>query len=620
MAKTEENAIKKSAEDIFNVMEKRVSAEDLLRIKKAYEFAAKAHEGQTRKSGEPYITHPIAVAGIVASELELDANPVIAAFLHDVVEDTNTTIEQICEIFGDDVAHLVDILTKRRKERYENTKQVDNFKQILESVQYDIRALLVKLSDRLHNMRTLSSMTPAKQMKIAGETDFFYAPLAGRLGLYHVKSELENLSFKFRCPNEFEHIDAELEDDKRKSQEAVDNFTERIETILKDAGITARTQVRYRKPYSIWRNMVEAKTDFAHVDFKHYIRVIYSMTKQWSEKDVSLLIYSRLSSHFKERPGSVVNYIDNPKDNGYQSFHVKFLNQYGKWEELHISSERMIRNSQLGCVMERDESWMERVKLKLREIANDENLLFMDSVKSMLYNEDIVAFTPRGKGIILPKDATALDFAYEVHSNIGDHAKYCRINNVLSPLKTILHRGDCVYIGTDENSHPKDEWLSYATSFRAKRKIDDYIKHQPKIEYKRCSECQPLPGDEVIGYKDKDGMTIIHSKHCPVAIRCASENGDAIVDVKFDCKDCFLYPVTLEVLAIDRYHLIQDILECLVEHQHHSLRKFVTTCDESIVTCIIGFSVHSLDELTEARNSILQIEGVDSVNSVSHKE
>ena len=240
--------IEKAAQHVFDVMAKRVGPEDLQRIKDAYAMAAVAHSGQKRNTGEPYIVHPIAVAAIAAEELELDANTVIAAFLHDVAEDTDYTVEDIRARFGDDVAFLVDVVTKRKKHNYEYTKQVDNYRQILESVHYDVRALLVKLSDRLHNMRTLDSMRPDKQMKIAGETDFFYAPLAGRLGLYHVKTELENLSFRFRCPKEFELIQRQLDEDRIRTQATIQEFTDEIEDIFKTVGIPARTQVRYRKP------------------------------------------------------------------------------------------------------------------------------------------------------------------------------------------------------------------------------------------------------------------------------------------------------------------------------------------------------------------------------------
>ena len=614
--------IQEAAQHVFDVMAKRVGPEDLQRIKDAYALAAEAHKDQKRNTGEPYIVHPIAVANIAAEELELDANTVIAAFLHDVAEDTSYTVEDIRERFGDDVAFLVDVVTKRKKHNYEYTKQVDNYRQILESVHYDIRALLVKLSDRLHNMRTLDSMRPDKQMKIAGETDFFYAPLAGRLGLYHVKTELENLSFRFRCPREYDVIFRQLEEDKIRTQSAVDDFTAEINEIFKTVGIPARTQVRYRKPYSIWRTMREEGCDFAHVDFKHFVRIIYNPIDEWlrsqsPEKDTSLFIYSCLSGRFKERPGSVVNYIDNPKDNGYQSFHVQLLNRAGAWEEMHIASERMHRNSRLGCIVERGESWLERFKTVLQNIADSgDGYIFMDGVSSSLYNEDILAFTPQGKGIILPKGATALDFAFEVHTEIGEKAKFARINGALCPIKTELHRGDCVEIGTSDDVAPKPDWLNYAKTYKARRRLHDLLRNIPTPDFKICDKCHPIPGEEVIGYVDATGEVTLHSRHCPEVIKLASENGNSLVSVAFEPDPMRLYPVRIRIVAIDRYHLLRDIIDCFVERQHLSMNKLSTHTEDEIVECIIDFPVHSVDELHLTMESISAIDGVDEVQRI----
>lgn len=624
MEETIQQRLDAQAQHVFDVMAQRVSAEDLERIKDAYALASSAHAGQKRNSGDPYIMHPIAVAAIVAEELELDANPVIAAFLHDVVEDTPYTVEDIRERFGDDVAFLVDAVTKRRKEKYANTKQVDNYKQILDSVHYDIRALLVKLADRLHNMRTLESMRPDKQMKIAGETDFFYAPLAGRLGLYHVKSDLENLSFKFRCPSEYEFLLDKLAEDKERTAPIVEKFTNRIEEILKAGDVPFHIQVRYRKPYSIWRNMMEAGCDFSHVEYKHYIRIIYQPKEDWKghktniEKDTSLFIYSLLSSEFKERPGSVTNYIDNPKDNGYQSFHVKFLNPAGAWEELHISSERMVRNSQLGCIVERGESWMERFSGVLKDIADSsDGFYFMEGVSSSLYNEDIIAFTPKGKGVILPKGATALDFAYEVHTNIGDHAQYARVNGKLCSIRTELHRGDCVEIGVNDSVAPRPEWLDFAKTYKAKRHLHDYFKRIQGIVPNCCDICHPIPGDEVIGFKDPEGRITIHSRHCPEAIKLASERGDSIIAVSFDEDPGLSYPVTIKIIAVDRYHLLRDVLDCFVEGHHLSLNRLETTNEDQIVTFLLNFPVHSAQELQSTMRSISAIPNVEEVQRVN---
>ena len=469
-------------------------------------------------------------------------------------------------------------------------------------------------------------MRPDKQMKIAGETDFFYAPLAGRLGLYHVKTELENLSFRFRCPREYEMLLRQLEEDHKRTAATLKEFTDQIEQIMEQNGIHARVQVRYRKPYSMWREMRENQCDFARVEFKHFVRIIYEPITEWSrsqspEKDTSLFIYSCLTSHFKERPGSVVNYIDYPKDNGYQSFHVRLLNQAGVWEEMHIASERMHRNARLGCVVERDESWLERFKAVLQNIAESgDGYIFMDSVSSSLYNEDILAFTPNGKGIILPKGATALDFAFEVHTEIGDHAKYARINGALKPIRTELHRGDCVEIGTSEDVSPKLEWLSYAKTYKARRRLHDLLRDDEAMPFNLCRKCNPLPGEEVIGFKDEKGDITVHSRHCPEAIKLASENGNSIVSVAFNLDDSKRFPVTIKIVAIDRYHLLRDIIDCFVERQHLSMTQLSTHTEDEIVTCIIDFPVRSVDELHLTMESISAIPGVDEVRRITRGE
>lgn len=609
--------INESIESLFANMEKRISAEDMQRVRDAYALAAEAHKEQRRKTGEPYIIHPIAVARIVAEELELGANPVIAAFLHDVVEDTDYTIEDIRERFGDDVAFLVGVVTKQKKEKYEQSKQIDNYRQILASAQYDVRAILIKLADRLHNMRTLDSMRPDKQMKIAGETDYFYAPLANRLGLYHIKSELENLSFRYRCPREYAEIESLLNKEKESNKEKLSGFVGILAEIME---LWMYAELCYRTPYSIWRKMQNAGCDFEHVDGKYYFRIVYSCRQ--SEKKTTLDIYARLTDVFKERPGSVANYIDNPKENGYQSFHVKLLSDQGVWEEVHISSERMVRASRLGCTAERTEEnvlqWLEKFKSVLQDVAFHSNDMdYMDGVTSSFYNDDIMVFTPKGKGIILPKGATALDFAYEIHSKIGQHAVYARINGKLMSVRTVLHRGDCVEIGTDENSRPDADWIDHVLTYKAKRHLRSYLSTISSIQYKRCPHCHPLPEDEVIGFKETDGSITLHKRNCPTAIRIASQHGDSIVAVEFEENDKFLYPVRVQVRSVDRYHLLSDLIDCITERLHLSINKLTTETIDRIAVCSIDFDVHSAGELDTAIKLISTIKGVDEVYLVN---
>ena len=315
--------IRRRANEVFSAMEKRSTLEEMQMIRSAFDFAWQAHHSQQRKTGEPYIIHPIAVAMIAASELQLGAAPVCAAFLHDVVEDTPCTNDKIREVFGDDVAFLVRVVTKQKKQSYDMSKQMDNFKQMLDSMHNDIRAILIKLADRLHNMRTLDSMRPDKQMKIAGETDFFYAPLANRLGFYTIKVELENLSFRFRCPDVYQYITGLIEKEKQREKTRLQKFESRIDSILQNEGIHFYREVEYKQPYNIWRKMQTTGQDFEHLECRHFTRIVFPEDMYMSRKNMCLKIYSLLTDKFKERPNSIVNYVDQPKQNGYQAFHLQ---------------------------------------------------------------------------------------------------------------------------------------------------------------------------------------------------------------------------------------------------------------------------------------------------------
>lgn len=489
---------------------------------------------------------------------------------------------------------------------------------MLSSVQFDVRAILVKLADRLHNMRTLSSMRPDKQMKIASETDYFYAPLANRLGLYNVKTELENLSFRYRCPREYEQIEKQLAELQLSEKPDVDVFIAKTKEILEANGIDARIELRMRSPYSIWRKMQSKCCDFEHIDSKHYLRIIYKADGLQEEKKQSLHIYAVLSDCFKERPCSVVNYINAPKENGYQSFHVKFLNPKGQWEEVHISSERMIRNNRLGCTAERTEenlkAWLEKFRAVLKDIAYHTNEMdYMDGVTASFYHDNIMAFTPKGKCIVLPKYATALDFAFEIHTEVGLHAVYARINGKLSSVKTVLHRGDCVEIGTAEDAVPEADWQNHVLTYKAKRSLGSFFTDRPKMEYKRCTCCHPLPGDEVVGFKNTEGQITLHKRNCLTAIRQASKQGDTIVAVDFKENEQFLFPVRICIRGIDRHHLLSDVVACITEQQNLSISKLHTVTQDRIVETTVDFEVHSSNELKQAIDNIRRIKNVDEV-------
>lgn len=618
MEKNYEHIISQAIEHIMEVMKPRVSPKELHQIEYAFKIAKEGHSKQQRKSGEPYILHPLAVARIVAEDMQLGTSAVIAALLHDLVEDTEYKIDFVEREFGSDVAYLVKVVTKQKKEHYEFTKQVDNFKQMLDSVNYDIRALLVKLADRLHNMRTLASMKPEKQLKIAGETDFFYGPLANRLGFYWIKTELENLSFQYRCPQEYSHLQEMLEKDKANNESSLNTFTSEIKQLLDDNQFEAKIEVKYRMPYSIWRKMVKEKIDFQHVSNRHYVKIIFPDSQKRTEKNTCLYLYSLLTDRFKEKPGSVMNYVDSPKENGYQSFHIKLLSEHGKWEEIHICSERMVRNSQLGCMSTQSagniKNWLKKFKEVLQDISyHGFQDGYIDNVVSSFYNDDIMVFTPQGKPVILPKRATALDFAFEIHSKLGLHAKYARINGKLSSIKTVLHRGDCIEIGSEDKVHPEADCLNQVLTYKAKRHLNSYLAKQPESAYHRCEHCKPIPGEEVIGFKEPDGSISIHKRNCPDAISLASQYGDSIVSVDFHEEENVLYPVSIHVKAIDRYHLLSDIIDCITNKLGLSIDSLHTVTVDFIVGCTIKFAIHSFGELQSITSHLYHIEGVEEV-------
>ena len=599
--------------------EEHYVSEDIEELEKAFEFAKKLHNGQFRVSEEPYIIHPMEVVKILIG-LRADKHTLMAGFLHDILEDTDTKPEEIKERFGEDVLNIVQGVTKLGKLQFKSTeeRQAENFRRMFIAMASDVRIIFLKLADRLHNMRTLSSMRPDKQMKIASETDYFYAPLANRLGLYNVKTELENLSFRYRCPREYGQIEKQLAELQLSEKPDVDVFIAKTKEILEANGIDARIELRMRSPYSIWRKMQSKCCDFEHIDSKHYLRIIYKADGLQEEKKQSLHIYAVLSDCFKERPCSVVNYINAPKENGYQSFHVKFLNPKGQWEEVHISSERMIRNNRLGCTAERTEenlkAWLEKFRAVLKDIAYHTNEMdYMDGVTASFYHDNIMAFTPKGKCIVLPKYATALDFAFEIHTEVGLHAVYARINGKLSSVKTVLHRGDCVEIGTAEDAVPEADWQNHVLTYKAKRSLGSFFTDRPKMEYKRCSCCHPLPGDEVVGFKNTEGQITLHKRNCLTAIRQASKQGDTIVAVDFKENEQFLFPVRVCIRGIDRHHLLSDVVACITEQQNLSISKLHTVTQDRIVETTVDFEVHSSNELKQAIDNIRRIKNVDEV-------
>lgn len=615
-----EEMIQQAHDTLFAALPQEMTDQEKALIEDAFQLAREAHAPQTRDSGLPYILHPLAVALIVVEEMrQKGAAIVAAALLHDVVEDTPHPIEEIRLRYGDDVAFLVAAVTKPNK------NQVDNFQHILGSVQGDVRVLLLKLSDRLHNMRTLSGLRPQKQWKIASETQFFFAPLAGRLGLYKVKSELENLAFQFLNPQEYARIEVLLEEDRKRTEEAVTRFmNDCLRTVGARMGGSIGWDIRYRTVYAVWREMREHNCNFHQIPFKHYIRVHfdrlevddelnYSSTWWLTDEDIIFRVYSILTETFPEQTGSLVNYLNQAKSNGYKGVHFRLLNPYGGIEEIHIASDDMRLQACYGCILDSKEQWLKRLTDLFKELASDPESL-MQGISSTLINDDIVVFTPESDAITLPKGATALDFAYALHTDIGEHARYARINGRLASIRTGLKRGDCVEIVTDGSVHPKEDWQDAVKSFKARKAVRSYFNKLPKPKHILCSHCHPMPGGEIIGFQDAEGHVTIHRRHCPVAIRTSSEKGNSIVPVDdFVADPAVLYPVKVEIIGIDRYHLLHDILDAIVVQQRLSMNGLMINTKDNIVTCSIEFDVHDAEELKDTIRGISSIPGIEEV-------
>ena len=646
-----EKIVNDLAQEVFDAIAPRVTPEDMERVRQAYLLAKEAHTPQRRKSGEPYILHPISVALIVAKELQLDANTVITAFLHDVVEDTQYTVEDIRQRFGNDVAGLVNVVTKQKKETYHTTKQVDNYQQILASLHYDIRAVMVKISDRLHNMRTLQSMRPDKQMKIAGETDCFYAPLANRLGLFEVKSDLENLSFKYRCELEYGDIAQWLEQDEAQNRERLQEFCKDVQGTLRDHGIQCEVKTFWRRPYSIWRRMKQSNLDFWHLPNRYYIRITFwddTLDDPLTDKETCLKIYNLLTRDFRERPGSFINQIEQPKENSYQCLRMMLLSTGGIWEDVQVCSENMVRASQVGCINEIGNNignWVKRFRKVLEDIVSQGNeAFFLEHISSSLYYDDITVFSPNGDSFILPKDSTVLDYAFKQGDNVGAHAHYAYVNGILCSVKTVLHGGDCVKLVTSPEIGPRKDWIDHCQTYAAKRYLRLFLKERRKIRggVCRCPLCKPLPGGEVIGIRvhghkaqtDEYENITLHRRSCPEAIRLSSKYGDDVVSVNYADDPSappiventhtsitinrigFSYPITLEITGVDRHSLLMDLTSEIANRLHLNMDSLCISTVDCIVNCRVVIMVHSVSEMVSAIAHISKIPGIESVRQV----
>ena len=462
-------------------------------ITKAFNFAKQAHKGVRRLSGEPYIMHPIAVAMIACSEIGLGSTSICAALLHDVVEDTDYTVEDLENIFGAKIAQIVDGLTKISGGIFgeQASAQAENFKKLLLTMSDDIRVILIKICDRLHNMRTLDSQPANKQYKIAGETLYIYAPLANRLGLNKIKSELENLSFKFEHPEEYAAIEAKLQSTRASRDELFTQFTNPIEDALRQMGIKYEIKERVKSPYSIWMKMQNKHVSFEEIYDILAVRIIFTPTKREEEVDECFRIYVAISKIYKSHPDRLRDWLSHPKANGYQALHVTLMSKQGRWIEVQIRSDRMDETAEQGFAAHwkykdgveeeytEDENELNEWLRTIKEILDDpqpDAMDFLDTIKLNLFASEIFVFTPKGEIRTLPAGCTALDFAFSIHTFLGSHCIGAKVNHKLVPLSHKLQSGDQVEILTSKSQHVSPAWINFVSTAKAKGKIQAILR------------------------------------------------------------------------------------------------------------------------------------------------
>ena len=467
-------------------------------ITKAFNFANQAHKGIKRRSGEPYIMHPIAVASIVCNEIGLGSTSICAALLHDVVEDTDYTVEDIENIFGPKIAQIVDGLTKISGGIFGDraSAQAENFKKLLLTMSNDIRVILIKIADRLHNMRTLGSMLPNKQYKIAGETLYIYAPLANRLGLYKIKTELENLSFKYEHPEEYAEIEEKLNATAAERDKVFNDFTAPIRTQLDKMGLKYRILARVKSIYSIWNKMQTKHVPFEEIFDLLAVRIIFEPRNIEEELNDCFDIYVSISKIYKPHPDRLRDWVSHPKANGYQALHVTLMGNNGQWIEVQIRSERMNDVAEQGFAAHwkykegggsEDEGELEKWLKTIKEILDDpqpDAMDFLDTIKLNLFASEIFVFTPKGELKTMPQNSTALDFAFSLHTDIGSHCIGAKVNHKLVPLSHKLQSGDQVEILTSKSQRVQPQWEVFATTARARAKIAAILRKERKANQK----------------------------------------------------------------------------------------------------------------------------------------
>lgn len=487
----ENKAIAQEYKELLRISYQTLTDEDKKIIRKAFDVAVDAHKDQRRKSGEAYVFHPIAVAKIVARDIGLGATSIAAALMHDVVEDTDITVQDIEKMFNPKIAQLVEGLTKIAKVKtdQEISMQAENFRKMLLTLNDDVRVILIKIADRLHNMQTMGSMADYKQAKIASETLYIYAPLAHRLGLYNIKTQLEDLGLKYTEPLIYNDIVSKIKETKEEQDAYIKTISDILSTSLKEEGIEFTMKGRPKSIYSIRRKMKVQSVTFDEVYDKFALRIIYKSNPH-DEKFIAWKIYSIVTDHYRPSPSRLRDWISSPKSTGYEALHITVMGPKGRWVEIQVRSERMDEIAEKGYAAHYKykngateehglEIWLNQLKEALENSASNA-VDFVEDFKLNLYAKEIYVFTPKGEIKSLPKGATSLDFAFSIHSEIGVKTRGTKVNGKLVPLNHILNSGDQVEIITSPNQKPNSQWLDYVTTSRAKNKIKNVLNENTK--------------------------------------------------------------------------------------------------------------------------------------------
>ena len=643
-------------------------------VQKAFDFANEAHKGVRRRSGEPYIIHPIEVAKIVVNEIGLGCKSIVAALLHDVVEDTDYTVEDIRNLFGDKIATLVDGLTKIKTvlDNEDKSKvksiQAENFKRILLTLNDDVRVVLIKLADRLHNCRTIEYMPEHKRDKILGETMFIFIPLAHRLGLYGIKSEMEDIWLRYKEPQAFNEIKAKINRNANDKEKQIDDFVKEISQILDKMDIDYEIRKRVKSPYSIWHKMRTKNVTFEQVFDLYAVRIIFKPRTEnvKAERSQCYAIFSAITNEYDYREDRFRDWIKQPKNNGYEALHCTVMSKSGIWVEVQIRSRRMNDIAEKGIaahwaykregIVSESESEMDKWIAKVQEILMnpDVNALeLLDIIHNDLTASEIFVFTPKGEQKSILKGATALDFAYMIHTHIGNKAIAAKVNLRLEPLSYVLRSGDQIEIITAQNENPKREWLDFLKTRKAINIVKEYFdrldrknaaeaqanqkassgskwslpffKPKAKSEYiindRRNTDnrfviatcCHPIPGDPVIGFLSPDGVVTVHKKSCQVANTLAATSGDSIVVPKWEADEMNAFPARISVTGIDRVGLLNEITKYISVIMKVNLRRLVFESQDSIFSGEMDLMVHEKADLERLLKMLQKIDGIQKV-------